>query len=390
MFLDHTAKMGGGEVALLNLVRRLDPTRYLPIVVLFSDGPLTEKLRAAGVETHLVVLSGRVAEARKDGLGGGSLLRAKDAFATVGFLLRLARFIRRLKPDIVHTNSLKSDLLGGVAAKAAHVPVLWHVRDRIADDYLPPRVAWAFRFLARRLPDCVVANSAATLQTLSTDSQASVPDCMRVVHDGTPELSADDHDDSVTTDAPFPAPLIGLVGRIARWKGQHVFLRAAARILERFPQARFQVIGSPLFGEEDYEREIHRLAAELGIAGQVEFTGFRTDAPVLISRLDLLVHASITPEPFGQVIIEGMAAGKPVVATDDGGAREIVVPGLTGLLVPMADPKAMADAIESLLGDPGAARRMGQAGRQRVKDCFTMETVVSNVHAVYDHLLVAR
>ena len=182
-------------------------------------------------------------------------------------------------------------------------------------------------------------------------------------------------------------PVITLVGRITPWKGQDVFLRAAARVRERFPNACFWIVGSPMFGEDDYERSLHVLAGELGLTEHVKFWGQRDDVPALLARTDLLVHASTLGEPFGQVVIEGMAAGKPVIATDGGALPEIVLPGETGLLVRMGDAEAMADAICALLADPARAAAMGTAGWRRVQEKFTIAHTVRKVETVYDQML---
>jgi glycosyltransferase involved in cell wall biosynthesis len=392
LFLNHTAALGGGEIALLHLVAQLDRGRYVPSVLLFANGPLAERMRELGADVHVIPAGGGVLGARKDGLGGRTLLRAGDASQAAKFCVRLAAYIRRSGTQIVHTNSLKADVLGGAAARLARVPLVWHVRDRIADDYLPPKIARAFRTLARIIPHRVIANSHATRATLITeaDEGSAFARRVRVVHDGT--ILAESHYSAAGDEARAgnPGPLIGLVGRITRWKGQHVFLRAAARVREQFPRARFQVIGAALFGEQAYELEVRALAAKLQLGEVIEFTGFRTDVRDLIARLDVLVHASVTGEPFGQVVIEGMAAGRPVVATDGGGIPEIVEDGRTGLLVAMGNDAAMAAAICRLLEDPVKAALMGQAGRQRVEEMFTVDRTAAGVAAVFDELLGTR
>lgn len=380
MYVDHTAKLGGGEIALLHLVQHLDRARFVPVVVLGEDGPLRAKLEEAGVETHLLALSSDVTETRKDGLGLSTLLRLRDVAAAGNYVLALRKFIRAQSAAVVHTNSLKSDILGGAAARLAGVPLLWHVRDRIDSDYLPGPVAAGFRRLCRFLPARVVANSHSTLETLTLGE--ALPR-MSVVHDGVLPHPAP----ALSKPTVPPAPTIGLVGRIARWKGQHIFLEAAARVHARFPEAKFQIIGAPLFAEQAYEEEIQAQSRTLGLADCVEFLGFRTDVPQLIDGLDILAHASITAEPFGLVIAEGMAAGKPVVATNGGGAREIVADGETGLLVPMGDAEAMASALLQLLEDPEQARRMGERGRERVAAQFSIERTARGMEAVYDDIL---
>lgn len=393
LFLDHTASMGGGEIALLNLVQHLDARRYRPLVVLCADGPLVGKLRDAGVEVDVIPLDRKVADTRKDSLGVTSLLRLAAVWTTLRYALHLSGYLQRRRVDLVHANSLKADLIGGLAARLARRPVIWHIRDRIDDDYLPKLVVRIFRLLCRIVPTSVIANSSATLNTLHLGHRAlgeAIPSGinmgsrMHFVHDGTGHVLIPAAPVAGQANA---TPLIGLVGRISPWKGQHIFLQAARWVREQHPDVRFQIIGTALFAEQEYERSLRQLADELGLRGQVEFTGFREDVPELIVGLDILVHASTTGEPFGQVIIEGMAAGKPVVATNGGGVPEIVTDGVTGLLVPMGDAEAMATAICRLLEDPEWARRMGRYGRERVQDHFTIANTAARVQMLYDEIL---
>jgi glycosyltransferase involved in cell wall biosynthesis len=393
--LDHTASMSGGEIALLNFITRIDRSRFDPVVVLFSDGPLREKITRAGCRCILFPLSASVSKVSKDSLGGSFILRVPQVWKSMVFMLRLAALLKREQFDLIHTNSLKSDILGGVAARISGIPVIWHVRDRIETDYLPAMATRIFRLLARFVPNCVIANSVSTLNTLQlangTEGRqvrvaiysgfAGGP-VSHVVHDGTPCKSSGATEHSTGQNA-----VVGLVGRLTPWKGQHIFIRAAAEVLKKFPLTRFQIIGSALFGESEYEREIRALTERLGISGSVEFMGFRTDVSVVIANLTVLVHASTTGEPFGQVIVEGMAAGKPIVATNGGGVPEIVVDGETGILVPMGDADMMTAAICRLLHDPSMAERMGAAGAKRAHKLFTIERTVHNIEQVYDLML---
>jgi glycosyltransferase involved in cell wall biosynthesis len=392
LFFDHTAALGGGEIALANLLRCLDPAKIKPIVVLASQGPLVDRLSAIA-DTHVMSLSPTVVTHSKDKLGINTLFRLWDALRVFIYICRLALFIRANKIDIVHTNSLKADVIGGAAARLARRPVIWHVRDRIEVDYLPRRVVRAFRLLSHVVPNYVIANSAATLRTLRLGMYAhgtSIPSGIpirgrtAVVPDGT-GLTALPENMSSRSQCH-----VGLVGRISPWKGQHIFIRAAALVNQRFPEARFFIIGAALFGEARYDQEVRRLPRQLGIQHRVEFSGFRNDIEAAIAELDLLVHASTIGEPFGQVIIEGMAAGKPVVATNGGGVPEIVENGRTGILVPMADVNAMAEAICQILSDRAGAQAMGMRARQRVADCFTIEKTARRVEAVYAHLLARQ
>ena len=384
LYIDHTSKIGGGEIALFNIVRYIDRAVLRPSVLLFEDGPFAEKLGPV-VDLHILPLDASVAQASKDGLGVGSGAKVKAVWLTLRHVYRVAGFARAAKADLIHTNSLKADIIGGLAGRLAGIPVIWHIRDRIDNDYLPGSVVKVFRFLSRTIPSFVIANSEATLATVRLNGRrpsAAVGSGVDLSH---PAFS-------LAAPAPTTSPeaggaVIGLVGRISPWKGQDVFLRAAARVLQRYPHTRFQIIGAALFTEREYESTLQGLCAELGIEHAVEFTGFVQNVPERIARLDILVHASTTGEPFGQVIVEGMAASKPVVATNGGGVPEIVQDGVTGILVPMKDPDAMAEAILTLLDAPEAAQRMGQLGRERVLERFTIQRTCHMLEDIYRQVL---
>ena len=381
LFFDHTAQWSGGEISLFNLVTHIDLDKYRPVVVLFADGPLREKLDAANIETRLVPLDESVSQTRKDEIGASSLVKLKQLGSIAKFIRRLRRVIRQERAQIVHCNSLKSDVLGGVAARLVGVPAIWHVRDRIADDYLPAPVVRAFRLAARIIPTRVIAVSGATLQTLPGVRGIAI-------HNGTVFENFSD----LPARVPFAgdAPIFGIVGRLTAWKGQHIFLRAAALVRREIPDARFQIVGAALFGEADYERELRALCAQLELAEAVEWLGFRRDVPQVIAQMDALIHASTTGEPFGQVLIEGMAASRPVIATNGGGVPEIVLDGETGFLVPMNIVEPLAAAMLVLSRDPEFARQMGELGRARVQNEFTIEATARKIEAVWDELIPRR
>ena len=383
LFFDHTAQWSGGEISLFNLVTHVDQSKYRPVVVLFADGPLREKLESANIETRVVALDQNIGQTRKDEMGAASLLKVKQIGALWKFVRQLRRVIRREGAHVVHCNSLKSDVLGGVAARLAGVPAIWHVRDRIENDYLPAPVVHAFRWAARLIPTRVIAVSGATLQTLHLPANRGV-----AIHNGTVFENFGDWN----ARAPFSgeAPIFGIVGRLTPWKGQHVFLRAAAMVRAQIPDAKFQIVGAALFGEENYERELRQLCAQLNLENAVEWLGFRRDVPAVIAQMDVLVHASTTGEPFGQVLIEGMAAARPVIATRGGGVPEIVRNGETGITVPMNDVEPLAAAMLELYREPERARKMGEAGRARAQTEFAIAATARRVQAVWDELSAAK
>ena len=375
VYLDHVARLSGGEIALLRLLPAVAP-HVDAHVILGEDGPLVAALREAGVTVEVLPLREDLRDVRKDTVSAGRLDLATGP-ALVSYVATLRRRLRELSPDLVHTNSLKASLYGGVAGRAAGVPVVWHVRDRIADDYLPAPAVRLVRAAARVLPTAVVTNSAATLATLPRTRRASVL-YNPVVPDAVPEQPR--------APGPRPGPLtVGVVGRLAAWKGQDVFLRAFARA---FPDggATARIVGSPLFGEQEYEAGLVALAADLGIADRVQWRGFRADVGAELAEMDVLVHCSTTPEPFGQVVVEGMAAGLPVIAAAAGGPLEIIEPGTDGLLTAPGDVDALAAAMTLLAGDPALRVRLGNAARASSRR-FSPSATATRLLAVYRQVL---
>lgn len=394
VYLDHTAKLSGGEIALLRLLESIDRTRVHPIVLLAEEGPLKERLDRIDVDCRIVPLSGKIKDVRKDTLNFGILRKLGLVFGLLGYSVRLSGTLKQLRAQVVHTNSLKSDFYGGIASTLVRIPFVWHVRDHIDPSYLPMPAVKIFRFLAQRWPSYVVTNSQSTLDRLFLTRHtpsAVIPsgiDLRRgVIHDG---LAAREFDGviEVVERRPWKSPVqIGIVGRSASWKGQHVFIEAARQVLATGAEAEFLIAGSAMFGEDDYEESLKKQVADAGLEASVKFLGFVKDVPGLLDSLDILVHASTTPEPFGQVVIEGMAEGLPVIGTDGGGVKEIIVDRENGLLVPMGDADAIAQCISELLADPENARRIGRAGYLRVRRHFTASQTARKVERVYADIL---
>jgi glycosyltransferase involved in cell wall biosynthesis len=399
LYLDHTAAASGGEIALVRLLGALDPEVVRPVVLVAADGPMVRSLEALNITTHVLPLGEHVRNVRKDTLGLAALWKFGAFLSIFWYGLRVAWFARRCGAKIIHTNSLKADIYGGIAAFFARLPVVWHVRDYINRSYLPGPAVAIFRFLVGKIPSFVVANSQSTLDELHLGGAcraAVVPSGLRlksrVVHDGLVHREFDEEAgpglDSQRGKATSRRPFrIGMIGRITRWKGQHIFLEAAAQITAAGYVAEFLIVGAPLFGEQEYERELREQAEKAGLSGRLTFLGFKENVQEVLRSLDVFVHASISPEPFGQVVIEAMAEGVPVIATNGGGVREIISHGTSGLLVPMGDAGALAAALESLLSNPREARRLGAAGYHRVRSHFTAAQSARKIERIYRDLL---
>jgi len=337
--VSHVARPSGAEIVLARLAAEL-ALEHEVHVVFFEDGPLRERLESLDVPVHLVGLAGSLVDARRErhGLPGR---------AVADGVIAVRRLLASLRPDVVHTHSLKSALVAGTAARTLGIPFVWHLHDRISADYLPrPNVALV-RAAMRVLPDAVAGNSAATLATVrSRGVRALVPNPVPEPPAG--YVPRDGRDG--------PAEVFGLVGRITAWKGQDVFLRAFARAFPEGPQ-RAVLVGDAMFGESEFADRLSGLIDELGLAERVERRGFRDDVWAEFARLDVLVHASRIPEPFGLVLVEGLLAGLPVIASDAGGPAEFLAGEPRATLVPPGGVEALAAALRDVRGGAAADAR---------------------------------
>jgi L-malate glycosyltransferase len=185
---------------------------------------------------------------------------------------------------------------------------------------------------------------------------------------------------------PGDGPLVGVVARMARPKGLEYFVEAAHAVLERVPDARFVMVGDTRVDPE-YRDQLKRLSDRLGLQDRLFFTGFRSDIPDIVSALAVSVLPSIGGEGLSNSLLESMAAAVPTVATSIGGNPEVVVDGVTGLLVPPKDSAALARAVCRILESPRLAASMGQAARRRVLECFSNERMIDRTQRLYDGLL---
>lgn len=370
--VNHSARLGGGERSLVRIARRYDPARVQAVVVLGEEGPLAERLRQLGIDVLVLPLDPRVSERRKDTLGAAGLADPTALRLLRASVWRLRGELRRRRIELVHTNSLKAHVWGGLAGRLAGARVLWHVRDHVAAPYLPQVAATSVRLLARVIPHHLAAVSESVARSVGTPAS--------VIHQG---VQLPESNGAPRTDGRLR---VGIVGRIAPWKGQDVFIAAAERLAASLPDVEFVIAGAPLFGEDAFERTLRRRVARAGLEDRVRFLGFCQDVWAVYRELDVAVHASTLPEPYGNVVLEAMASETPIVAAAAGGVLEIVEDGRTGVLVPPGDPIALAAAVERLLGDPHERDRLARAARAQVEWRFPVTRDAEAVQDIYEQM----
>jgi glycosyltransferase involved in cell wall biosynthesis len=375
-FVDHVARFSGAEIGMVRFIaaaEEIDAT-----VVLAEDGPLVDPLREAGARVEVLPMPEEARDLRKADVRPGASL-AGAALRVPGYVRALARRLGELQPDLVHTMSLKSGVYGTLAARLARLPVVWHLHDSLSADYLPRVAVGPIRLAARTLPSALVVPSGSTLAMVGTRFRPGLRRAVIPLPVPIPERACDVRD---------RVERVGIVGRLTPWKGQHLFLESFARAFPE-PGVRAVVVGSATFGEDAYARELRALAERLGIAERVEFVGFVRDVQGQFERLDLLVHASVLSEPLGTVVIEGMAAGLPVVVADGGGPAEYIEDGRDGLLYPLGDGDALASAMQRAARDGELRARLAAAAREKAQQ-FGPEAVVERMLGLYGELVGRR
>ena len=368
LYLAWAPFFSGAERALLLTLQALDPRRYVPHVIVGTDGPLRTELEGAGIATDVVPLAhlGRDQGARW----------ARSAWA-------IWRLARRLRPALIHSNDVPSFQPGGHVARWMRVPALTHVR-------FPDSDAGFRWFLRPGFTRALFVSDA-----LRSDAMAAAPSVFGgkadVVHDGVvipPEVSPATRE-QIRTELGLPAnaPVVALTGQVSEVKGIWDFVDAATELGAANSVVRFAVLGDDLKSGGALRRAMESRVAERGLGGRFHFLGFRTDAPRLIPAFDIVTVPSHI-EPLGNATLEAMAAGVPVVGSRVGGIPEMVEENVTGLLVPARNPSALAAALRDLVDAPERRQAFGRAARRRAVEWFGLPRHAERLQGLYDEVLL--
>lgn len=374
LYVIGTLDVGGTERQLVDLVTRLDRSRFNPVVLCLASGSeLVEQLRKADVRVEIIGLR---RPARRTASLPGHL---RD---TVARARRFFSLVRRERPDIVHGMLFWAYTLGAFAARLARVPVIVASRRSLSNfKHGKPHYRWIER-AANHLTHVFVANSAAVRQDVLATERIS-PERVRIIYNG-----IDPRPYRVTPDGVLRqslnlgagTPVAIVVANFISYKGHTVFLEAWRRIVDVWPEA-----VALLVGDGPTRSACETQVARLALGGAVRFLGTRHDVPHLLALATVAVHPSFE-EGFSNAVLEAMSAGLPVIATDVGGNSEAVVDGVSGRIVPPRDASAIFESVSDLFGSPERAKRMGETGRRSVEDRFSMSVMVRHYESLYEDL----
>ncbi|MBW4646443.1 MAG: glycosyltransferase family 4 protein [Goleter apudmare HA4340-LM2] len=365
---------GGGEMMFWDLMYQGRQGGIEWLAIFLEDGPMVEQVRSLGIDTQ-VVKSGR--------------LRQVHRF--ISTVVGIATIAKREGVVAIVNWMWITQIYGGLAALIAGLPALWYQLE------VPDNQNWLVR-LATFIP----AHTIITLSQDGKEAQGRIWPCRprELVYPGValdrfdPAILPSPREARLKLGLPEHGPLIGIVGRLQRWKGMHVLVEAMPQVLQKYPDAHCVVVGGKHDLEADYEEFLKTQIATLGLSDRVLMVGLQRNVPEWVQALDIFVHAS-DKEPFGIVIIEAMALGKPTIASNVGGPTEIITDSVNGLLTPYGDTDALAIAILRYLDNPEFTRSVGIAARQRALEFSTqryaqnlIKTVSSAVTKSAQNLMV--
>ena len=372
-------QLGGSEVVLLQIVEQVRRARpqWQVHVILPGDGPLAARAATLGAHVHTLAFPPALASLGEWGSSARPLSVLKQLTAAAGALpayeRAFAALLGTIQPDVIHSNGFKAHIVSARArTKAARV---WHLHEYVSNRPATRRLLRTYA----GVPQSIVANSHSVAEDVRRALHGRARTDVTVIHNGvdlerfTPEGAHADLDAaSGLPAAPVGTVRVGLVATFARWKGHDVFLRATSQLRTATP-VRAYVVGAPVYdtaGSQWSVEELRTAAAAAQVEDRVGFTGFQADVPAVLRALDIVVHASVQPEPFGLVVAEAIACARPVITSGEGGAGEIVRMHETAMGHDAGDAASLARAIDTLVNDPAMRTRLGRAGRAVVEQQF--------------------
>lgn len=365
LYVSTVSEVGGAEKSLLDLLDCLDRERFRPAGALPGEGSLKQELEARGTPCSVVPFRRfkRTLNPLRLGMYSASWQTCSRA---------LARVADEHDAALVHANGDAAQIYAYPLKRRRALPIVWHVRDLTA-----------LRIVRRKMApsaDRIIATSRAVRDLLAGEG---LPESkLRTVLNG-----IDTSPFELVPPAEEGPPTVGMIANYYPWKGHEDLLRAAQLVVKDVPEARFVFVGSDLFGDQpEYEQGLLELRKELGLEQAVTFQGHTNDVPSALADWDVVAVPS-HGEPFGRCVVEGLAAGRPVVAWNLAGPAEIIDDGQTGRLVEPYDLQAFARALAELLKDRSQCRQIGENGRRVACERFHRSRTAREIQQIYEELL---
>lgn len=381
LYLNPSSQLGGAEKSLLDLLGHLNKERYYPIISCPGEDKFVEELHKIGVETAIIPYDRRILNLSRSENSHHLFLFAQSFWWLKPTILALRKLVKDEAVDLVVTNGIKCHFIGSFLSLITKVRLIWHVRDFVDTSWLQ----WMLRSMAHVFPDKIITNSHAVGNIFSRNGKT------QTVHNGIDLSLFDPGTDGKRVRSMLnvgkETKLIGTVGHLAPLKGYEELMESMGKVVRGGFDVKLAVVGDAIYPHsKSYKRKLLSLVESNGLNDRVIFTGYREDIPGLLASFDIFVLPSQS-EGFGKVNLEAMAMGKPVISTNVGGIPEVVVDGVTGILVPPKNTKALSHAIIKLLNDSRLRESMGHKGRRRVEENFTLQAHVQKIEEIYRKVL---
>lgn len=403
LYIHHGGGIGGAPLSLLYLIQQLDRTRYEPIVVTLKDGPVVSLYRENNIDTRPVSGIKEFSHTALEWYGGNDLWRLPGRLISIRPSIRgTEQIVREIEPDIVHLNS--STLTpSAIGAARTGVPIIWHIREPVVKGYFGIRRNWIRHNVNLHAGRVVAISEHDASQLLSSDR-------VHVIHNfvdfGTFDRRIDGSNVRDELGISTNAPVIAMLGGVAKPKGTLTLIKAVPRLVEALPQTRVVFAGPPprpvresgikglakqILGTNAYQKAVQQAVQALSKPAQdaIIFTGIRQDMPQVIAASQCVVFPSSVPH-FARPVIEAAAMAKTSVASSLGGPKELIVDGETGYLVPPNEPLQLADVLIRVLSDDVLVQEMGERAYIRAKQLFDAKVNAARTIALYDDILEQR
>jgi glycosyltransferase involved in cell wall biosynthesis len=373
LFIHQSAELYGSDKTLLYLVRELPKNNFRPIVVLPEKGPLSILLQ----QDNIQVIFNPVVKVTR------AILSPKNIFLLpfqiVSALIKLKKSLAHEKIEFVHSNTL-AVLAGAFYAKWMDLKHVWHIHEIIEH---PKFIFKIYQFLVQNFSKEIIFNSKASLQSLSRNKPKIIAKSI-VIYNGIESNPISYSVDEIRSfrekelKIPPHSLVLGVVGRISRWKGQKLLLDAFENLQTEFDNLYLLIIGSPPPGQEHFLIDLEQSIANKGLSEKVQLHPFTRDIWKFWSAIDIASVTSTEPEPFGLVAVEAMFSGIPVVAANHGGLTEIIEHEKTGILFEPGNSQALSNAIKLLINNNLKRNKIALAGKKYAKENFSSELYIRN------------
>ena len=376
LFLDQSGKPGGAELCLIDIAK---PYRNDCKVGLFADGSFKDLLEKNHIPVE--VLTNKAIQVKKESSLGQGLASITQLAPLITKVVKIAQSY-----ELIYANTQKALVVGAIASFFSRRPLVFHLHDILSPEHFSQTNRSISVTLANRASLVIVNSQASKKAFIEAGGKA---DKVRIVYNGfDPQkyINKETEIQQVRKELELEEKFIEGHNRpLAPWKGQHVLLEALA---ECPPEVAVILVGDALFGEQDYVKQLHQQIDALQLQNRVKFLGFRNDIPLLMSACNLVAHTSISPEPFGRVIVEAMLSGTPVVAAAAGGAVELVESGSNGFLANPGNPQELTKIIETCLQDKQKTDTIAQTARNIASQRFHVVNINQQIAELLKQLSV--